>query len=124
MSDRGAYGLTTRRFLAALAACLMLLHTLAMGAWAAEPSGLDAGLFVICSAHGGTPDNPPPADHGSQHAPCALCGLGQCAMATPAAALPLDISAAVVAENPAAAPVSVPTRYVDASHPRGPPGPA
>jgi len=125
MSDKGAYQPTARRILAALAACLILLHTVAMGALAAEPIGLDSGLFVICSAHGGTPDTPPPADHGSQHAPCALCGLGHCAVATPpAVALPLDFATAVVPEIPALAPVAVPTRYVDASRPRGPPGPA
>jgi hypothetical protein len=125
MSDKEAYKPTVRRILAAIAACLMLLHTVALGALAAEPIGLDAGFFVICSAHGGAPDAPPPTDHGSQHAPCALCGLGHCAVATPpAVALPLEFATAVAAEIPAVAPVMVPTRYVDASRPRGPPGPA
>ena len=125
MSDNGAYQLTTRRILATLAACLMLLHTVAMGAFAAEPTGLDAGLFIICSTHGGTPDAPPPTDHGSQHAPCALCGLGHCAIAPPPAVASLfGFAAIAVVAIPATAPVAVPTRYVDASRPRGPPGPA
>lgn len=124
MSDKEAYRPTARRILAALAAYLMLLHTVAMGASAAEPIGLDAGLFVICSAHGGSPDTPSPIDHGSQHEPCGLCCLGHRAIAMPpAVALPLDFAPTVVAAA-ATAPVAVPTRYVDASRPRGPPGPA
>lgn len=125
MSDNRAYQLTGRRIVTAVAVCLMLLHTVAMGASAAEPTGLDAGLFIICSTHGGTPDAPPLTDHGSQHAPCALCGLGHCAMATPAAvASAFGFAATAGAAILATAPVAVPTRYIDASRPRGPPGPA
>jgi hypothetical protein len=112
---------TARRIATALAGYLMLLHVVAMGAVAAEPIGLDAGLFVICSAHSGAPDTPAPPDHSSQHAPCALCGLGHCAITSPpAVALSLELAATMVVEVPAAAP-AVLSRYVDASRPRGPP---
>jgi hypothetical protein len=122
MSDRAPHRLTVRRILAAIAAYLMLLHTVAMGAMAAEPVELDAGLFVICSTHSGGSSVPAPSDHGAQHPPCALCGLGHCAIAVPpGAALRVDFATTAVVEIPATTPVAVPTRYLDASRPRGPP---
>jgi len=115
--------LAARRILTAIAAYLVLLHTLAMGAMAAEPLGPDASAFVICSDHVGGTNAPLPADHGARHSPCALCGLGHCAIATaPAVGFPIRFPTTIAADEiPAAASIAVPPRYLDSSRPRGPP---
>ncbi|MEJ0011910.1 MAG: hypothetical protein WDM94_04620 [Bauldia sp.] len=114
-------GNTLRRFVAVLAAYLVLLHALGMGAMAA-PAGAQAGpLLVVCTidAHASSPASP---DHApAEHTPCALCGLGACAAAPPSdASLPAPVAIAIA--PPAAATVSVlPTRVVESAAPRGPP---
>jgi hypothetical protein len=109
-----------RRFLAALAAYLVVLHAIGMGAMAAPVA--EGPLLVLCSMDDpGTAPGAP--DHGlAQHAPCALCGLGACAVATP----PADASPALYAPPPVARLVgtaqrAAPLNVVDSARARGPP---
>jgi len=114
--------LKLRRILAILAAYLVLLHAVGMGAMAA-PVDAGPGLFAICSIHGDGASGPAAPDHGqAEHAPCALCGLGACAVTPPdAIAVPAPPAAASVVALPMVARRAAPLRYLNASRPRGPP---
>jgi hypothetical protein len=116
------YRLKLRRNLAILAAYLVLLHAVGMGAMAA-PVHVGSGPVAICSIHGDGASGPASPDHGqAEHAPCALCGLGACAVAPPdAIVVPAPYATASVIAVPSVAHRAAPTRYLDASRPRGPP---
>jgi hypothetical protein len=109
-----------RRIASLLGAYLLVLHAFGMGAMAA-PAAVEAPLLVICTLEAqnpspGTPDHAP-----VQHAPCALCGLGACAIVAPPsnallAPLAIGIAAPLMATRSA-----LPIRTPDSARPRGPP---
>lgn len=110
-----------RRFIAALAAYLMVLHALGMGAMAA-PSAVSGPLAVICSIEADASAPVTPAHAPADHAPCALCGLGACAVApTAAGSVPMPRATVSIAAPPVAVSANRATPRFDAASPRGPP---
>jgi hypothetical protein len=112
-----------RRLLSILAAYLVLLHALGMAAMAAPLPGDALGIVCTLDGHQSSPSD---SGHSDTHdAPCALCGLGACAVAAPpeSASPALPVSAALLVRNIEKR-VLVVARPWTASQPRGPPATA
>jgi hypothetical protein len=78
--------MTLGRILRVLAAYLIVLHALGMAAMAAPVPSPDDPLGVICTVDGDQSDPTVPGHPASHQVPCALCGLGSCAVAAPSEA--------------------------------------
>jgi hypothetical protein len=75
--------MTLRRLFHLLAAYLVLLHAMGMAAMAAPVASPADPFAVICSLDGHTSSPDDPTHPGTHHVPCALCGLGASAVASP-----------------------------------------
>jgi hypothetical protein len=71
------------RLLRVLAAYLVVLHAVGMGAMAAPVAASAATFGVICTLDGHASNTGDPAHPSSHQVPCALCGFGSCAAAVP-----------------------------------------
>jgi hypothetical protein len=103
-----------RAAVAAVVAHVLLLHSILMGASMA-PTQVDldptfAAFYTICSAGpDGTSEFPGLPDHGSQHLPCVLCGLGQCGVPLPpSVALPVRFALSATSAAAARAGIVMP----------------
>ncbi len=114
--------MTLRRFLRILPAYLVMLHAFGMAAMA-EPGALtDNPLGVICTidGHQSAPSEPGHSD--AHHVPCALCGLGACAAATPSqVAAPAPTHQPGVNARPVERRISLAAHHYVVAQPRGPP---
>jgi hypothetical protein len=117
--------MTLRRLFHLLAAYLVVLHAMGMAAMAAPSASAADPFAVICTLDGQTSNPDDPSHPGAHHVPCALCGLGASAVASPPEAPVLaDIPPAQVDGPHPEARVIVVSRTCVVPQPRGPPAAA
>jgi hypothetical protein len=111
--------MTLSRFFRLLAAYLVVLHAMGMAAMAAPSPADPFGVICTIDGHSSGQDDPV---HPSHHVPCALCGLGACAVAAPPeVVVPAEFPREHINVPRVEARVVVTARPCVVPQPRGPP---